>query len=609
MEAIRQRRTEKSCQSFYRHFGKPKGKTVTIKKDASTYDTMRYLSKVAPSDAARVKPYAKHLKSMGLPLKDLCKVIWNDLFGCVDYGHDEFGYEQVRSPERLISDAIGDCDCYTRFLNAVFHSLGIPALSRKADYGSGWQHVYLIVPTIRSDFFNPRHPTKDVMKRNQYIVIDPVAKRFDTEKSYQRKFDSMAELQSLEGYGRATETGKYSPSHLAIYQPDGNGMAGNSYPLRTGKELNNTELFQLYCSYIPHEALQGFPSGLAGSDELGFFKKIGKFVKKTVDKVGDTAAGKVFRKARDGVRYEIDKVGETAAGRLFRRVRDHVREAGNIVFKFVNRYFNPAAILLRNGFLLGMKLDIMNAAEKLRFAYLSDSQLRNMGFANGDINSLRSGLRRAEKIFEGAGGKSRNLKNAILNGKGNKDGRVNLHAPTEASDDPNEAKILDAPWQETEIMEFQPVQYKTEDGKEYLLNEKGEMIRLDDTMGEPATGTAIAIASGAIAAVASLVQGVVIPAIQQKRQDELVRAQVEQIKGGNRMIPSESSLPPASSNPMNNKKTALVVGSGVVLGLTALYLYRQKSGNSKKALSGIKRKTVKSPKKPKRVVKTIDFSS
>ncbi|MBK8292312.1 MAG: hypothetical protein IPK96_16615 [Flammeovirgaceae bacterium] len=68
-------------------------------------------------------------------------------------------------------------------------------------------------------------------------------------------------------------------------------------------------------------------------EEMGnIFKKVGSAVKKTVKKVCD--------KVGDGIRV-------------------------------INRYVNPATLLLRNGFLLAMKINLMNVAGRLRYGYLS----------------------------------------------------------------------------------------------------------------------------------------------------------------------------------------------------------------------------------------------
>src|SRR5690606_29286572 len=78
-------------------------------------------------------------------------------------------------------------------------------------------------------------------------------------------------------------------------------------------------------------------------EELG---KVGKWLKKTVKKVGTT------------VKTTAKKVADTAGKGV----------------RFVNRYANPGTVLLRNGFLLAMKINMLNVAKRLRYAYLSDQQ-------------------------------------------------------------------------------------------------------------------------------------------------------------------------------------------------------------------------------------------
>lgn len=123
-------------------------------------------------------------------------------------------------------------------------------------------------------------------------------------------------------------------------------------------------------------------------EEMGnIFKKVGSAIKKTVKKVGD--------KVGDGIR-------------------------------FLNRYTNPATILLRNGFLLAMKVNLMNVGGRLRYAYLSDADAKAKGINLSELQKLRKVKDRAETVYWQAGGKKDNLKKAILKGKGNKDKKVPL---------------------------------------------------------------------------------------------------------------------------------------------------------------------------------------
>ncbi len=119
----------------------------------------------------------------------------------------------------------------------------------------------------------------------------------------------------------------------------------------------------------------------------GFFKKIGKGIKKFSKKVGK-AAGKV--------------------GKAF------------------NRFVNPATILLRNGFLAAMKLNMFKVPERLRFGYLSDDEARRRGMDPNGFAKLKKVSEKAHKIYTAAGGKESNLRKAILTGKGNRDRLVAL---------------------------------------------------------------------------------------------------------------------------------------------------------------------------------------
>lgn len=86
---------------------------------------------------------------------------------------------------------------------------------------------------------------------------------------------------------------------------------------------------------------------------------------------------------------------------------------------------NPATVLLRNGILASMKLNIRNAAGRLRWSYLTPQQASAKSIDPVKFQKLIAARQKLEKIFYGAGGNPKNLKKAILGGKGNKDKAVN----------------------------------------------------------------------------------------------------------------------------------------------------------------------------------------
>lgn len=86
---------------------------------------------------------------------------------------------------------------------------------------------------------------------------------------------------------------------------------------------------------------------------------------------------------------------------------------------------NPATVLLRNGILAAMKLNIKNIAKRLRWSYLTPEQAAQKGIDPQKFQRLVATRQKLEKIFYGAGGNEKNLKKAMLGGKGNKDKAVN----------------------------------------------------------------------------------------------------------------------------------------------------------------------------------------
>lgn len=85
---------------------------------------------------------------------------------------------------------------------------------------------------------------------------------------------------------------------------------------------------------------------------------------------------------------------------------------------------NPVTVVLRNGFLAAMKLNMFKVASRLKYAYLSPEAATKRGILKDKYDKLVKVRQKLESIFETAGGNPKNLKKAILNGKGNKNKEV-----------------------------------------------------------------------------------------------------------------------------------------------------------------------------------------
>jgi hypothetical protein len=208
------------------------------------------------------------------------------------------------------------------------------------------------------------------------------------------------------------------------------------------------------------------------SEEMGnIFKKIGNAVKKVAD-----VQKKIIRKSIDIQKDIVKKTVQAPA----KKIAEFAKTKG---VHFINRFTNPGTILLRNGFLLGVKLNIFNIGGRMRYAYLSDAEAQARGIDLGVLAHVRKIKDKAEKIYYDAGGNKSNFRKAVLKGRGNK-----KHNPVPLSG----------------LGGFDDAIYA--DAEEYSILE-GDIQGLDG-LGEVATGAAIVAALGVLKAVASTFKSV-----------------------------------------------------------------------------------------------------
>jgi hypothetical protein len=174
-----------------------------------------------------------------------------------------------------------------------------------------------------------------------------------------------------------------------------------------------------------------------------------------------------------------------------KRFRDSKFFKGLVKVVHVANLVNPGAALLRVGILAALKLNMFKIAERLRFAYLDHDTASRKNFDMGKLQRIVGIKDKLEKIFYGAGGKIENFKKAILKGRGNRSKEVPLSGLGEIdyndySEEHNLSQILGVESYTTEM-----------NGVEGL-----------GSLGEPATGAAIAAATTVLAAIAGLLKSI-----------------------------------------------------------------------------------------------------
>jgi hypothetical protein len=198
------------------------------------------------------------------------------------------------------------------------------------------------------------------------------------------------------------------PGHMSDYSED----RENYIVLDCVKDRFDDEQPYLECKDydMKLDYLDGFDGEDAQDEELQFSDYDNVDLSDLASIYDEEEMGNIFKKVGQAVKKTVKKVSD--------KVGDGIR--------FLNRYTNPATILLRNGFLLAMKTNLLNVGGRLRYAYLTDAEAKAKGINVSELQKLRKVKDRAETVYWQAGGKKDNLKKAILKGRGNKDKKVSL---------------------------------------------------------------------------------------------------------------------------------------------------------------------------------------
>jgi len=353
----RKKRTIASGREYDQFFPRATGLIYTIREKANVQHTVDFIPRVVMATLGHTRSLAEAMR--GNTLEATCRNIWHFIYKHINYKKDAEGFEQIRSPARAWRDRFDgvDCDCYTVFISTVLTNLRIPHCYRITKYYKDYfQHIYPIIPC----------------KDGAYITIDCVTDHFNYEAPFSEKKDYPMDLQYLNGVDTTPLYGEELLLNGADSNHDIEGLGHllfrnmADYRLRKNSSMKKAQ---------PVPLLLPPPAPVDDDDENRAHDHDNS----------DQPMGSFFSKAL------------------------HV----------INK-FNPVTVLLRNGLLAAMKLNIMDVAGKLRWAYLTPEQATQKGIIPGKFKKLLKVKQKLESIFNGAGGNPANLKKAILTGNGNK---------------------------------------------------------------------------------------------------------------------------------------------------------------------------------------------
>ncbi|MEA5425392.1 hypothetical protein [Arcicella lustrica] len=116
-------------------------KPVAIHTEDTFYDICK---KYIPASLKQTKLFSEYFKSQKNSYVT-SKKIYAFVKTYIKYREDQKGFEEIRFPNKLWKDKVGDCEDFTIFCSSILCNLSISHTIRMADYGKGWQHIYIKV--------------------------------------------------------------------------------------------------------------------------------------------------------------------------------------------------------------------------------------------------------------------------------------------------------------------------------------------------------------------------------------------------------------------------------------------------------------------------------
>lgn len=426
------KRNIKSGDQYERFFDRSQstGKERLL-RTGDTFDTIIEIKALVADTLHQTAKIAPELK--GSTRLDTCRNLWDFVYNHFQYSLDAASKEQLRAPLRSWVDRRAgiDCDCMSILMSSILTNLSIPHILRKAKYNGkpNFQHIYVIVPKVGTS----------IKGKGSYYTLDAVVDKFDYEVPTTATHDLMMPITRLDGLHGAIG---YAPSLMGLegiihgslecdcfgqefeglgevpgvnYTPE---LVEAEFLIRTKKHLENTlaaakdlpgkanELLRKRLVYLLSnwhnepartkaleelEAIEAQEEALNGLPGLGgFFSKIGNAVKSVAKKVTTTVKNVGTKIVQSKPMQAVTKGIKNAAKWVGDKAKD--------VAEFVVR-FNPLTILIRNGLLLAMKLNLFRMSERLGYALWTEQTAVAKGLDLAQWKKLKARYDKALKIF------------------------------------------------------------------------------------------------------------------------------------------------------------------------------------------------------------------
>jgi len=343
----------------------PIAKNINLYRGIGDLDnTINYIIKITNESIPVFKDYAKSFNKGNL--NDTSEAIWNFLKQNITYKHDRSGVEEIRHPERLLSDKIGDCEDFAIFTNTILSALGYHPFFYIVAFGSSYQHIYSGVKNDTGSY-----------------VIDAVWHSYNEHPDNITNFFTV-DLSSKRNYY------KQNPMYIE-------------------------ELAGIPETNIEHQILAAIEPGLAGFDDdnnILIYNETLDEIEDLIDHYSNSIDGLgSFKTLRDKI--------NTAAVNIRNKINTAaVKTRKAVQSDKVTTFIKKTALApARAPFLVLLKLNVFHMASKLYLGYITPTTASKLGISSEDHKKIIGVKDKFEKFWLAIGGNVEILRKNLQKGK------------------------------------------------------------------------------------------------------------------------------------------------------------------------------------------------
>jgi len=418
--------------------------TIPIKRIANVDDTLEHIKRIVGENHDAVYDLSTSL--IGATTEETLKNDWQFVRDNVRYANDEKGVEQLRRPQRTISEGVGDCDCMSILMASLLINQGftpqfnVTAYIKKGDFthiyvsttdNLGRRYVLDTVPEI--PYFNyEAKPIIDIKKIT--MRLEELAGLGELDQETQNYIDKMTTPLS----GVDSDFNEPEEEHFL----KGVSIVSKNEP--HDYVLRGTELFGVVFDSELKKARQGIIDMINTKSDIGKVADLNKELE-LIDQViedyqDDQKMALVFATKQnsffnnfyqallealetslngfendDEEIYLAKDLGRIKfkAPKIFKKLASKVGDVGKKVLNVVNKA-NPAFVPIRAALLAAVAKNVAGIGEKLAGGYMTEADARRLDV---DVNVWKKHVEAREKFekkWEAFGGSKNALKKAAM---------------------------------------------------------------------------------------------------------------------------------------------------------------------------------------------------